>query len=341
MKRLPLPDLLKGFAVFLIVPVHILETFIDYPGRESWFGKVLLFLGGPIAVPVFMLVMGYFIAQNKKTLHKNLLRGVIILLLGFLLNIGLNFHLLLKIKFAEWQLNPWEYIFGVDIFYFAGLAIIILSLLKTIHTGREWIAVALALLISGLTGFINETLMVPERNYIFPFIGGTWSWSYFPLFPWLAYPLAGFAFFHFEQKLKAFVNRQRIFTGIILTTILVFVLYFAKQGYATTINLRVYYHHTFWFSMWAFGVVILWSVFWQFMLNKFPKTRLGEFFMWLGKNIIVFYIIQWLIIGNIATAIYQTQTLTSFPLWFAGIFAITVLITLLVERIVKKYIKQI
>lgn len=183
--------------------------------------------------------------------------------------------------------------------------------------------------------------MVPERNYIFPFIGGTWSWSYFPLFPWLAYPLAGFSFFHFEQKLKAFVNRQRIFTGIILTTILAFVLYFAKQGYATTINLPAYYHHTFWFSMWAFGVVILWSVFWQFILNKFPQTHLTEFFMWLGKNITFFYVVQWLIIGNIATAIYQTQTLTSFPFWFAGIFAATVLITWLVERIVKKHIKQI
>jgi len=52
MKRIPLPDLLKGFAVFLIIPVHILETFIDYPGRESLFGKILLVLGGPVAVPI-------------------------------------------------------------------------------------------------------------------------------------------------------------------------------------------------------------------------------------------------------------------------------------------------
>lgn len=66
MKRFPLPDLLKGFAVFLIVLVHILETFIDFPGRESVFGKALLFLGGPIAVPVFMMVMGYFLGKNQK-----------------------------------------------------------------------------------------------------------------------------------------------------------------------------------------------------------------------------------------------------------------------------------
>ena len=335
MKRLPLPDLLKGFAVFLIVPVNILETFIDFPGRESAFGKTLLFLGGPIAVPVFMMVMGYFLAKNQKPFATNFFRGIKIFFAGLLLNIGLNFHLLLKIQFAGWQLNPWEYIFGVDIFYFAGLAIIFLSVLKTLKTGREWIALMLVFAVAGATSFVNQKLMVPERNYIFPFIGGTWSWSYFPLFPWLAYPLAGFAFFHFEEKIMGFYQRQKILSGVFLTLILMVVLYFRKQGFETTINLPAYYHHTFWFSMWAFGVVILWSVYWRFLLNKFSNNHAGKFFMWLGKNITIFYIIQWLIIGNIATAIYQTQTLTSFPFWFAGIFSITILITRLIEQLHK------
>ncbi len=153
--------------------------------------------------------------------------------------------------------------------------------------------------------------------------------------------LAGFAFLHFEERLLAFINRQKTVSGILFTTTLVLDLYFGKKGFEITTDLPSYYHHTFLFSMWAFGVVILWSVFWQFMLNKFPKTYLGEFFMWLGKNITVFYIIQWLIIGNIATSIFQTETLTSFPFRFVGIFAITVLITWLVERLIKKHIKQI
>ena len=110
MKRLPLPDLLKGFAVFLIVPVHILETLIDYPGRETLFGKILLFLGGPVAVPVFMMVMGYFMAKNRKSVQQNLWRGIKVFGVGFLLNIGLNFHLLLKIRFAGWQIDSLEYI---------------------------------------------------------------------------------------------------------------------------------------------------------------------------------------------------------------------------------------
>ena len=336
MKRFPLPDLLKGFAVFLIIPVHILETFIDYPGRESWFGKTLLFLGGPVAVPVFMLVMGYFMAKNQKTFATNFYRGVKIFIVGFLLNIGLNFHLLLKIVFAGWQLNPWEYILGVDIFFFAGIAIMLIALLKTIKKHQAWIALGLALLVAALTSVVNEKLMIPERNYLYPFIGGTWSWSYFPLFPWLVYPLSGFAFYHFEAAIFAFIKNNKIYTSILLVLIVFIVVAFAKPGFETTIDLPAYYHHTFWFSLWTLGIVILWSLLLRFLIRQFPQTWLGNGLMWLGKIITLFYIIQWLIIGNIATAIYQTQPLSGFPFWFTGIFLFTVLVTWLTEKTITK-----
>lgn len=340
MKRFPLPDLLKGFAVFLMVPVHILETFIDFPGRESWFGETLLLLGGPVAVPVFMLVMGYFIAKNQKPFATNFFRGVKIFLAGFLLNLGLNFHLLWKIQFEGWQVNPLEYIFGVDIFYFAGLAIILLSLLKTIKNQKAWIALGTAFLVAVFTSVVNEKLMVPDRNYIYPFIGGNWSWSYFPLFPWLAYPLAGFALYHFEQRIFTFMNTRKTVTAILLATLAILVAVFGNQGIETTIDLPAYYHHTFLFSMWVFGVVILWSLLLRFLIQRFPQTGVGNGLIWLGKNITVFYIVQWLIIGNIATAVYQTQTLKSYPFWFAGIFVAAVFITWMIELLVKKRVKQ-
>ena len=208
-KRFPLPDFLKGFAVFLIVPVHILETFIDYPGRESLFGKILLLLGGPFGVPVFMMVMGYFVSMSKKTTAQNILRGVLIFILGIFLNIGLNFHLLLKIWTEGWKFDPLQAIFSVDIFFLAGLSIILLSVLKTLKYGQQWIAFALILFISGSTAYMNEILMVTERNYILPFIGGKYSWSYFPLFPWLTYPLIGFFFRRPSHKSgNLFKNRK-------------------------------------------------------------------------------------------------------------------------------------
>jgi hypothetical protein len=316
MKRFPLPDLLKGFAVFLIVPVHILEKFIDYPGRESLFGKILLLLGGPVAVPLFMIIMGYF------------------------LNIGLNFHLLLKIWTEGWKFDPLQAIFGVDIFYLAGMSIIILSVLKTFKYGQQWIAFALILLISVSTLYFNEILMVTERNYILPFIGGEYSWSYFPLFPWLAYPLIGFLFRKTEPKIREFIQKQKDVSIAFLAIVFILVVLFSRFGIETTINLSKYYHHTFLFFIWTLGVDVLWVLLLWFIVQKFSEFPVIAFLRWLGKNITVFYVIQWLIIGNIATAIYQTQELSNYVYWFVPIFLATVGLTFLYEKLVKKRLSK-
>jgi hypothetical protein len=338
MKRYPLPDLLKGFAVFLIIPVHILETFINYPGRESLFGKTLLLLGGPVAVPVFMMVMGYFMAENKKSMSQNIFRGIKIFILGFLLNIGLNLNLLFKIKFEDWQFNPLEYIFGVDIFYLAGLSILILSVLKSLKRGQAWVVFALILFITCSTSSFNDWLMVTDRNYVLPFIAGRYSWSYFPLFPWLAYPMIGFLFQKTEDRIVGFLKNYKVIS--ILTGIAIFTLVavFWNFGVSTTTSLPEYYHHTFLYFLWALGVVILWSLLLRFLVQKFPEFPEIVFFQWLGKNITIFYVIQWLIIGNIATTIYQTKELSEYGYWFAGIFLATTGLTYMVER-AKMYLK--
>lgn len=340
MKRFPLPDLLKGFAVFLIVPVHILETFIDYPGRESLFGKTLLVLGGPVAVPLFMIIMGYFVAMSKKSAVRNMLRGVLIFILGIFLNIGLNFHLLLKIWAEGWKFDPLQVIFGVDIFYLAGLSIVILSVLKTIKYGQQWIGFALILLVSGSTSYFNELLMVTDRNYILPFIGGEYSWSYFPLFPWLAYPLIGFLIQKTEPKIKEFIQKQKVLFIAFLALVFILVGLFSRFGIETTINLSEYYHHTFLFFLWTLGVDVLWVLLLWFVVQKFSEFPVIVFLRWLGKNITAFYIIQWLIIGNIATAIYQNKELSDYVYWFVPIFLATIGLTLLYEKLVNKRLKN-
>jgi len=111
------------------------------------------------------------------------------------------------------------------------------------------------------------------------------------------------------------------------------VILFFKWGVSTTINLTSYYQHTFWFSLWAVGIVILWVVLLRLLFDKFHDSNIGNFLKWLGENITLVYIVQWLIIGNIATEIYQTQSIDKYSYWFGGIFAVTVFITWLVEKI--------
>jgi len=332
MKRLLLPDLLKGLAAFFMVQIHITELFIDSAGRESAFGKTTLFLGGPFAAVVFMIVMGYFIAKNKGSSTQNLLRGVKIFVLGFLLNVGLNFHLLLKIQFDGWPYNPLEYLFGVDILYLAGMSIIILTSLRSLKTGQGWASLILLLAVITLTGFMNEKLMVTNHYFVLPFIAGAYSWSYFPLFPWLAYPLAGFIFAQHQEKISLFFDRQKIFSITLIAVIAVLVLLYYKQGINTTIDLPSYYHHTFRYALWALGLTLLWTISLQFFLKFFPGAMAVNFFCWIGKNITLFYVIQWLIIGNIATVIFQNQPIYAYIYWLGSIFAATVLLVFLIEK---------
>jgi surface polysaccharide O-acyltransferase-like enzyme len=340
LKRDLLPDVLKGIAVFLIIPVHILETFINYPGRESLFGKTILFLGGPIAVPIFMMVMGYFIAANKKSLRQNSLRGLKIFGLGFLLNIGLNFNLLIKIKFQNWNIDPFQYIFGVDIFYLAGISILVLSLLKLLKKSQILVLLILIIFVSASTNSMNDICMSTNRNYILAFIAGKYSWSYFPIFPWLTYPLLGFLIQKIEKPIRRFFKNQKPLSYTILFVLLILVIYFAPFGIKTSIDLESYYHHNFYFFLWATSLTTIWIVLIQIITKKFENSLILKFLQWLGKNITVFYVIQWLIIGNIATEIYQTQNLSSFFFWFGGIFIITSLLSLLYTEKIRNKLKK-
>lgn len=332
MKRLQLPDLLKGLAAFFMVQIHITELFIDTAGRESVLGKISLFLGGPFAAVIFMVVMGYFISKNKGTTSQNILRGLTIFILGFILNIGLNFHLLLKIYFEAWAYNPLEYLFGIDILYLAGMSIVILALLKSLRKRQQLITALLLLAVAVLNEFSNNSLTITNHYYLLPFIGGNYSWSYFPLFPWLAYPLTGFIFAQHESKIKLFAERQKIISTLLIVAVGITVILFFNQGFETTINLPAYYHHTFTYILWALGISLLWILFLQLFLKLFPDTKLGDFFCWIGKNITLFYIIQWLIIGNIATKLYQNQTIGQYWYWLAGIFITSVVLTFLTKK---------
>jgi uncharacterized membrane protein len=176
-------------------------------------------------------------------------------------------------------------------------------------------------------------LTAGDHYYILPFIAGNYSWSYFPLFPWLAYPLAGFIFARYEPKIKLFYESNKTASISIISVAAIGVLLYAKQGINTTINLPEYYHHTFLFILWAIGLSVLWALLLKFVLKLLPGASVTNFFCYIGKNITLFYVIQWLIIGNIATTIYQTQNISQYWYWFTGIFAASVMLTFLIEKI--------
>jgi hypothetical protein len=130
------------------------------------------------------------------------------------------------------------------------------------------------------------------------------------------------------------MQKQKTVSIALLAFVFILVALFSRFGIETTINLSGYYHHTFPFFLWTLGVDVLWILLLWFVVQKFNELPAIVFLRWLGKNITVFYIIQWLIIGNIATAIYQTQELSKYAYWFVPIFLVTVGLTFVSEYLI-------
>ncbi|MBU2649951.1 MAG: DUF1624 domain-containing protein [Bacteroidetes bacterium] len=323
--RKALPDFMKGLAVIFMVMVHVLELFTTTEFQGTTFGKVVFFLGGPPAAPVFMLIMGYFVALSGKSLSKHIFRGVSLIFLGLLLNTGLNFHLLIKVFLGQIQVNPLEYIFGADILFVAGLSIILLSLTKQI-VGTRWVPfLILAFIIVFISPYLQD--LSSGWKYLQAFLWGEYSWSYFPIFPWAGYAFAGYASAGFTRLsyFKTVKTKTSLLVFVVTTLGIILSLPYASR---ITANLPLFYHHSWTFFIWTLIFTGWWTVILQFIQIRLPDNPVVLFLQWTGRNVTAFYVFQWLIIGNIATALYQTQ---GFFGWLAGILVVLLCSTVLTK----------
>ncbi|HXU28717.1 MAG TPA: heparan-alpha-glucosaminide N-acetyltransferase domain-containing protein [Bacteroidia bacterium] len=305
--RTQIADLLKGIAVLLMIQVHIIELFATQQISDSYVGKFLLFLGGPFVAPVFAIFIGYFLANSKKNTKQLIGRGVGIFFLGIILNLVLNFNLILSVSKGEFAIDLLPYVFGVDILPFAGLAIILLAIFKNLFKKNMYVVFVVAILVA----FFGQYFLrfVPENiflKYISSFFYGSNRWSYFPLFPWLAYPLIGIGFYNLKQKFdleKTYNAIPKIGIMILFLMFMAFTIFYAVSVSA---NLQAYYHHGLLFFLWA----IVFLAFYSFFINVI-NLIVGDFVLikyvkWLGKNVTLIYVLQWVMIGNYATEIYKT-----------------------------------
>jgi len=315
-RRESAPDLMKGIAVILMIQVHLMELFATVDIQQSALGKISLFLGGPPAAPVFMAIMGYFVARSQQSSWQKMALGVKLLVWGLLLNLGLNAHLLIRIISGDFDLNPWTYVFGVDILFLAGFSVIILTLAKRLFKNKWYLWFLLMLIF----GFLNIFLPVYAGDiawlkYVQAFFWGFYHWAYFSLFPWAAYPVAGYLFYLIANRFSLTTIHPRwrlLLAGLMLALLLIFFNY----GFNVASNLSVYYHHQGWFMMWTLLFLLLMLMAVSSLPEKLMSSHPFRYLQWVGKNVTAFYVFQWLIIGNIATALFQSQQWTGLMFWF-------------------------
>lgn len=328
-QRLAIPDILKGIAVLLMIQVHISELFAQEVFYYSYTGKMSLFLGGVPAAPLFMAVMGFFAGYRELNLKTNIVRGIRLILLGLLLNIGLNLHLFYRIFKGTYEIDPMPYLFGADILFLAGTSLIVIALLKKVVKD----SIILFIIISAAIALMSDVVPIYNGDslllkYILAFIHSSDWWSYFPLLPWLAYPLigvaAGISYRKSSQKTSSFLRKP----VVVILPFIPFLLFF-KYGFNISSDLPRYYHHGIAFFAWTciFLILIVSTVYYTTNISG-TGNKVSKYLQWTGRNVTAFYVVQWLIIGNIATAIYKTQPPLYLLFWYTGIVIITSILVL-------------
>lgn len=335
-------DFLKGTAVILMIQVHIIELFSSKEIFDSTAGQISLFLGGAPVAPLFMVIFGFLIASSNKNNKELFLRGIKIFLVGMLLNCCLNFNLILSVTKGVYTIDLLPYIFGVDILQLAGITLIVIALLRKVLFKNIVSPIILIIIILFLTQIFSQSIIEQQTlKYICSFFIGCSAWSYFPLFPWLAYPLAGILFYQLKQKVSfKFLDSIKVKIGIGLAFI-IFLSITYKFAIAVSSTLSLYYHHNYIFVGW----VIVFLSFYSFLLNEVNKLNkefvIGKYIRWLGKNVTIIYIIQWLLIGNIATEIYRTvSSPMNLGLYFSLIVAVASVLIFLIFKIKDRLINN-
>lgn len=326
LNRLKTADVLKGLAVLFMIMVHVLEQFADMSVNKSKFGEIVYFLGGPFCAPVFLAVMGYFLAASQSSTIYFLKRGILLYAGGIMLNILRSVHLFIAIFMGRYNLDPWFFVFGADILTLAGLSIIFIALLRLISKDNLFLysIVMLLFIVSANSITFDDSV----TKYISGFIAGNSDHSYFPLFPWFSYVIAGYIFNIIYMRFNDKITKNTYIYLLFISLISIIVIIFSKFAFETTSNLPLYYHHDYRFFGWTIAFMLLYLTLINQIVKLLQNSLFIQYIEWTGKNVTLIYVFQWLIIGNLATALYQTQDILKSLLWFITVTIVSSLLTI-------------
>ncbi|MBX2990597.1 MAG: DUF1624 domain-containing protein [Bacteroidetes bacterium] len=214
-RRVEYIDLLRGWAVLVMIETHVMNATLANEIVESDFFRWVKFANGLVA-PSFLFASGlaYAVTSRRKLgdylsfgpgLYKQIRRLLFVVMIGYLLHIPkFNFRQII----AETTELSWQIFFQADVLQCIGVSLLLIQLLLFLLRTEKRLYVAvtgLAVLIPFVTPFIwgidfREILPLPLAGYMngihFPQFPG------FPLFPWMAFLFAGAAFGFFSLRAK-------------------------------------------------------------------------------------------------------------------------------------------
>jgi uncharacterized membrane protein len=199
--RLLFIDLLRGWAILVMIEVHVFNAFMNPALRDTQWFSVLNFINGLVA-PSFLFISGFAFIISTQNKHdelfkfgslfwKKMMRIGLIFFLGYTLHIPF-FSLAKTIREITPQL--WVSFYNVDILQNIGAGLLYILLARAFIKSNKaffyFILISCAVFI-----FVSPFIWEHDFARYFPlpiacYFNSVYG-SFFPLFPWIGFLLSG------------------------------------------------------------------------------------------------------------------------------------------------------
>jgi len=295
-QRIEYIDFVRGLAILFMIQQHAMIFYAVDGGEKSLLGGIVLLLGTAPAAPVFMIIMGIFFmkAKNEGILY-GLIRGIKLFALGYVLKffrffIPLTIGTSVGINFPS-PIRADTLLYSVDILQMAGLSLIIMALIRNFLPFKQlWVVIVI------LIAFFSPLIWGLFPSYpIVSLLWGEQPFVFFPLFPWMIYPIIGMylhvVIFDGKNEFNFFylfrIGVLLILAGIILWT-----------SIANEIFVEGDYHRSGpAVHMVIIGFVFIWLFFCKSVFGKLRIDPLKKILFFWSKNVTIIYCIQWILYG--------------------------------------------
>lgn len=335
MQRIHSFDLARGFTVLMMPMIHVVMLCSTIHVQHSLLGDILGFIAEGPGAQLFMLLMGVSFTFSKRITKQYVFqRAFYLLIAAYLLNffkfiVPLGLGLMPKDLLTELNLqsdfNTVKFFLLIgDILHFAAIAYIILFFI-TRSKHYPFIAFALAIAIMFLSPYIwdvkTDIAFVDQLIILF---NGHPPQTFFPVFPWLVYPLCGLTFGY----LLKYNNENYIIKKSGITGIGIMIISFCFPATTTKTEWLPFYRTEPADTLFHLGFVLLWLFIFHWVYKKIPANPLFNLLTFCSKHITAIYIIQWILICWCMTFTgYLQLNLQQSIIWLLAITTATLLLT--------------